>query len=156
MIHRSSSMWKGTKTLCKIRFVGTFQHTVSHCSKTGERDSGSSHEGLVPLLFARDSAPGAVAAAVLLLPLPALRAAACLLAAVAAAVLLLPVPALPGAACLVAAVAAAFGCTKPCSIHQQVLLPAALLRLLLPERDCTWERQEGMGWVRACAEGIRS
>ena len=130
--------------------------SVSHCSKTGERDSSSSHEGLVPLLFARDSAPGAVAAAVLLLPLPALRAAACLLAAVAAAVLLLPVPALPGAACLVAAVAAAFGCTKPCSIHQQVLLPAALLRLLLPERDCTWERQEGMGWVRAGAEGIRS
>ena len=156
MIHRSSSRWKGTKTLCKIRFVGTFQHTVSHCSKTGERESDSSHEGIVPLLFARDSAPGAVAAAVLLLPLPALRAAACLLAAVAAAVLLLPVPALPGAACLVAAVAAAFGCTKPCSIHQQVLLPAALLRLLLPERDCTWERQEGMEWVRACAEGIRS
>ena len=83
MIHRSSSMWKGTKTLCKIRFVGTFQHTVSHCSKTGERESDSSHEGIVPLLFARDSAPGAVAAAVLLLPLPALRVAACLLAAVA-------------------------------------------------------------------------
>ena len=35
-------------------------------------------------------------------------------------------------------------------------LPAALLRLLLPERDCTWERQEGMGRVRACADGIRS
>jgi hypothetical protein len=117
LIHRSSSRWKGTKTLCKIRFVGTFQHTVSHCSKTGERESDSSHEGIVPLLFARDSAPGAVAAAVLLLPLPALRAAACLLAAVAAAVLLLPVPALPGAACLVAAVAAAFAAAASSQGH---------------------------------------